>query len=456
MRYHGRVTDESTVERNQIDAPTIDLPTFVVEVTKGPSLGATLILNGSEPARIFVGKSDACQLKVTDPLVSRRHLALSLEAGNVRLTDLDSTNGTTVNGVPVVEAFLLGGETVFFGDSALVAKRVGTRATVRLPSSARFGRMTGASSVMRRLYPLCERLALSDIPVILEGETGTGKELLAEAIHEASPRASGPFVVFDCTTGPATLLEAILFGHEKGAFTGANTGRAGVFEQAHGGTLLIDEIGDLDVGLQSKLLRAVQRGEVQRIGSAGWFKSDVRVIAATRRDLEREVQAGRFRDDLYYRLAVARIELPPLRRREGDMPILATQFWRALTQEAMPADFLARLEGYSWPGNVRELANAVAHRVALGDLADTNALRRPASILPPDGANTPHAPHDVVDDVIARELPFTHARQRVLEDFERRYVEDVLTKHKGNISKAAAASGIARRYFYTIRSRSER
>ena len=407
---------------------------------------------------MFVGKSEACQLRVDDALVSRRHLAIALETGRLRLTDLDSTNGTAVNGVRVVEAFLFGGEIVTLGDTTLSVARIGPPVRAKVPAASRYGRVIGGSAVMRRLYPLCERLALSDVPVVIEGETGTGKELLAEAIHEASPRASGPFVVFDCTTGPSTLLESMLFGHEKGAFTGADVARAGVFEQASGGTLFIDEIGDLDVALQAKLLRAVQRGEVQRLGSANWLTCDVRILAATRRDLEREVQAGRFRDDLYYRLAVARLELPPLRRRDGDVALLAVHFWRALTKEPMPADFIERLSGYSWPGNVRELSNAVAHRVALGDLANAEALRRPAAARSgAANATSAGAPaSDVVAEVIARDLAYLPAREEVLLDFERRYVEHVLAKHKGNVSKAAAASGIARRYFYTIRARTDR
>jgi two-component system, NtrC family, response regulator HydG len=445
--------DASTVERDQVLAPRLDLASFVVEVTRGPSRGKSLAVDASVPARVFVGKSEACQLVVDDPLVSRRHLALSLEGESLRLSDLESKNGTVVGALRVVEAFLFGGEVVTIGDSSLAIKRAGATTRARVPAAMRFGRLVGASPAMRRLYPLFERLALSDVPVILEGETGTGKELLAEAIHEASPRASEPFVVFDCTVGPSTLVEAMLFGHEKGAFTGADVSRAGVFEQAHGGTLFIDEIGDLDVRLQAKLLRAVERGEVQRLGSATWFKSDARLLAATRRDLEKEVQAGRFRDDLYYRLAVARVELPPLRRREGDVGLLAQHFWASMTREPMPADFLARLEEYAWPGNVRELHNAVAHRVALGDLANPAALRR-ASVPPPDEPTG--ATKDLVAEVIGTDLPFVQARQRVIEDFERRYVDHVLAKHDGKISKAAAASGLARRYFYSIRSRNER
>ena len=248
---------------------------------------------------------------------------------------------------------------------------------------------------MRRLYPLCERLAQSDVPVVIEGETGTGKEVLAEALHESGARASGPFVVFDCTAVASSLLESALFGHEKGAFTGALAQRLGVFEQAHGGTLFIDEIGELDAVLQPKLLRAIERGEVQRVGSNRWERVEVRIIAATRRDLDREVRAGRFRDDLFFRLAVGRIDLPPLRRRRGDVAVLTRHFWRQIAgpERLVPPGLLERLEDHAWPGNVRELQNAIARHVAVGDLPDAETLR-------PSGASS-----DPIERVLSMDLP---------------------------------------------------
>jgi DNA-binding NtrC family response regulator len=300
---------------------------------------------------------------------------------------------------------------------------------------------------MRRIYPLCERLAQSEVAIVIEGETGTGKEVLAEALHEASRRAAGPFVVFDCTAIAPSLLESVLFGHEKGAFTGAVSQRIGIFEQAHGGTLFIDEIGELDALLQPKLLRAIERGEVQRIGSSRWERVDARIVAATRRDLDREVQAGRFRDDLFYRLAVGRIELPPLRRRRGDIRVLSRHFWRQIAGETrpMPPDITERLEDYSWPGNVRELQNAIARQVAVGDLV-TQDVARP-SAPPAAGAE------DVIERVLAMNLPLPRARAEVVEAFERRYVQEVLGRYDGHVARAAAASGIALRYFQLIKAR---
>ena len=248
----------------------------------------------------------------------------------------------------------------------------------------------------------------------------------------------------------------MLFGHERGAFTGAVASRRGVFEAASGGTLLIDEIGDLELSLQPKLLRVLERGEVQRVGAERWTPVDVRVLSATRRDLDAEVAAGRFREDLYYRLAVARVELPPLRARLGDVELLTRHFWRKLdTQDqTLTEDLVARMRAYSWPGNVRELRNTVARRLALGELApapgSTTGGRQSAAPLAHEG---PAAAQDLVERVLAKDLPLPRARQEVLGEFERRYVERVLARHGGNVTRAAAASGIARRYFYTIRNR---
>jgi DNA-binding NtrC family response regulator len=372
-----------------------------------------------------------------------------------------------------VDAYLAGGEMVRLGETVLRADLVAAAEPEALSRAARFGKLVGASVEMRRLYPLCERLAASAVSVILEGETGTGKEVLAEALHEAGPRAAGPFVVFDCTAVPPTLVESALFGHERGAFTGATETRRGVFEEAHNGTLLLDEIGDLDLPLQAKLLRAIQRSEVQRVGTNRWIRVDVRILAATRRDLDREIQAGRFRDDLFFRLAVARIELPPLRRRRGDATVLAHHFWRQLAGRGVPfpPGFAERLEDYDWPGNVRELYNAVARRVALGETAPIETARgapasSPSGTLPPipqvprlpplEGAPSPAAgspADDFIEEVLSADLPLPRARERVIDHFERRYVQRVLAQHGGNIRNAAAASGIARRYFQLLRAR---
>jgi DNA-binding NtrC family response regulator len=456
-----KADDLSTIMSTLPKLPPESIASFAVEVVDGVDRGALLTVDGAAPARALVGKSAVCQLPLKDPKVSRRHLALDVTGDVLRIADLGSLNGTSVNGVHLVEGYVEGkGELISLGDSVLRISRVAP-ALVAMPTGDAFARVLGASSEMRRLYPLCQRLAASDVPLVIEGETGTGKELLAESLHEQSARAGGPFVVFDCTAVPANLIEATLFGHERGAFTGAVAASKGLFQEANGGTLLIDEIGDLDIALQPKLLRAIERAEVRPLGGNRWISVDVRVMAATRRDLDKEIQAGRFRDDLFYRLAVARIELPPLRHRRGDIALLARHFWEKLGGEGqLPYDFLVRLESHDWPGNIRELSNAVARRLALGDLAHGVLFERPAAgAKPPAPGGSPSlvidetSAGDVISRVIALGLPLPRSREIVVDEFERRYVESVLGRHQGDATRAAQASGIARRYFQLLRAR---
>jgi transcriptional regulator with GAF, ATPase, and Fis domain len=441
-----RAPDELSTVLRRAAEPADAAATFGFVVIDGPDRGLTFTFDGTRPARVLIGQSPSCDFRLADRQVSRRHASIELTRRGLLLMDLESTNGTTANGMPIVSIYLVGGELLRVGETTIRVDLLAAIAPVALSESMRFGRMIGASPEMRRLYPICKRIAAADVPIVVEGETGTGKEVLAEALHEASRRAGGPFVVFDCTAVPGNLLESALFGHERGAFTGAVAATKGCFEEAHGGTLLIDEIGELDVALQPKLLRVIERGEVQRVGSSRWLKVDVRVIAATRRDLDHEVSIGRFRDDLFYRLAVARLELPPLRSRRGDVSVLARHFWHALGGGArpLPAPLLERLEDYGWPGNVRELHNTIARYIALGDV-DLHASA-PADAPSPAG-------DDVIERALALELPLARTRQIVVDEFERRYVERVLDRYDGNVVRAAGASGIARRYFQILRAR---
>jgi transcriptional regulator with GAF, ATPase, and Fis domain len=425
---------------------------FSVEVASGPDQGSRVVVSAG---RVLVGTSHVCHLVLTDERVSRRHLALSVVGDTLHVEDLASTNGTFTNEMRISGAYLKGGETLTIGKSLLLVKVAEANVAKAASPAVSFGRVLGTSAAMQRVYEMARRVAASDIPCTVEGETGTGKEQLAEAIHEASPRAQNPFVVFDCTAVPGNLMESALFGHEKGSFTGAAAMRHGVFEQANGGTLFIDEIGDLDLALQPKLLRAIQRGEIQRVGGSGWIKTNVRILAATRRDLDREVQAGRFRDDLFFRLAVARIELPPLRERGSDVELLARSFWASLGPRAgaFPMEFLARYRGHTWPGNVRELLNTVVRWQALGELglAEMNAARGESKAPPAmTEAKSSSVESDFVAKLIKDDVPFSKARQLAAHDFERRYVQSVLEKYGGNVTKAAQASGIGRRYFHML------
>ena len=438
---------DASAEPQTVQRPKVELgqavPTFVLTVAQGPDRGARFSLTGAEPGRILVGQSDACTVRLTDPAVSRRHAALELTPRGLRVTDLQSRNGTRVNGLSVLEAVLEGGEQLAVGDTVLKVDAGGVKPGAPTLVLSSFGKMLGQSTPMRRLYPMLEKLAQSDNPVCIEGETGTGKEILAESLHERGPRAQAPFVVFDCAAVAPSLAESELFGHEKGAFTGAVSARRSVFEQAEGGTLLIDEIGELDPALQAKLLRVLDRAEVKRVGGSAYLHVNARVIVATRRDLDREVQAGRFRDDLFHRLALGRVELPPLRERPGDVRFLARHF--ATQNGADPARFsealLARWEDGQWQGNVRELRNAVVRFLSLGEVPERGAQ-----------AASEHA-HDDFNALLDRRLRFGQAKLRAVQIFERMYVERTLADHGGDEAKAAEATGLARRQFQKVPSK---
>jgi DNA-binding NtrC family response regulator len=453
-----RDDDLSTLLRPAFRPSAAEDVAFVVSIVEGPDEGNRFVMDSTAVSRVLLGTSPACDCRFTDREISRRHATLEVVGRQLRLTDLESRNGTHVNGLRIVDVFLDGGETVGIGSTRLRVDRTASPGAPPLPERTRFGRWLGASNEVRRLFALCDRLAKSNVPVVIEGETGTGKEVLAESLHDEGPRASGPFVVFDCTAVPPSLVESELFGHERGAFTGATTSRRGVFEQADGGTLLIDEIGDLDANMQPKLLRALERNEVRRVGGDRWIRVDVRILAATRRDLDREVQSGRFRDDLYHRLVVTRLELPPLRKRRGDVALLARHFASEIggDADALSPDWILRCESYAWPGNVRELRNAVARQLALGELATGH---RPASAT--TGGREGESPAvggapDFLDEVLALDLPLISSRQRVVDEFEQRYVARVLAAHGGNMERAASASGIARRHFQRIKARTKK
>jgi transcriptional regulator with GAF, ATPase, and Fis domain len=413
---------------------------------RGPESSLTIVGNPSE--RFYVGSSEVCALVVRDPMVSRRHLALQATGDHLRVTDLASKNGSTVDGVRIESALLAGGERITLGRTTLDVQRLdNVEVTTPAPDRKSFGKVVGASPAMQKLYPLCDRLAQSNVSVLIEGETGTGKEQLAEALHENGPRALRPFVVFDCTAVPPSLLESELFGYERGAFTGAVTSRAGVFEAADGGTLFIDEIGDLDLTMQPKLLRAIEKLEVRRLGATKATRIDARLIFATRRDLDREVQMGRFRDDLFHRIVVGRIELPPLRQREGDVALLTRAFAKAMghPENAVPHEALVRWEDSPWPGNVRELRNAVMQLLELGTFSAPRAAE--------PSTTTMAGLRAIAEQQVASGVPLPVARERVVNELERCYVERLLAQHGGDIAGAVAASGVARRQFFRLKAK---
>ncbi|HVZ34451.1 MAG TPA: sigma 54-interacting transcriptional regulator [Polyangiaceae bacterium] len=440
--------DVTTRLHGSFDPSPVPEP-FVLTVVKGPDQGQSFSLDGSQPSRLLLGQGPACDIRLTDRTVSRRHVGLDVEGGRVRVSDLGSKNGTKINGVKIVEGWVQGGETIQAGSTLFRLDSQPSGAKVALSSATSWGRMIGASTEMRRLYPLLEKLAQSDVPVIIEGDAGTGKELLAECLHEQGPRADGPFVVLDCTAVPGQLLEAELFGHAAGARPGVTEARAGAIERAHGGTLLISEVAELESSLQIQLLRVLERRSVRRIGSDQPIETDFRLLVSTRSDLDREVAAGRFRDELLHRIAVARVELPPLRRRKGDVQVLARHFCQELggSEQALGQALRLGWDEHPWPGNVRELRSTVARHLALGELAELSAEEPPQ-------ADEPVSVDQIIEQALT--LPLGEARQRVVVEFERRYVRRVLDRHSGNVTHAAESAGVARRYFQILKARLEK
>jgi DNA-binding NtrC family response regulator len=429
-----RPDDVETAVRGSKSEDTRSL--YVFRVVAGPDTGKLATFDPSTDARLHFGQGQLCEVRLTDPTVSRRHAVVVAEERNVRILDLQSTNGTSINGVRVTDAFIAGGALLQLGDTQVRVSRAG-QASEPADRATSFGRILGASFEMRRLYAVARKLAAGSLALVVEGETGTGKELLTEEIHAASGRANGPFVVFDCAAG---RREEAIFG--MGA-------RPGVFEEANGGTLVLDEVTELDVELQARLLRVIAQGELQRLDSSTRVRVDVRLLCTTRRDLDKEALAGRLRDDLLFRLAGARIEVPPLRRRHGDVELLTQHFWKEMGGEGdAPRALIARFADHDWPGNVRELKNAVARRVALGDDPDSGDPRVFARRDTPE-----QPPPNPFDAVLELDLPLTRARNLLVDEFERRYVARVVEKQGGNVSRAAAASGLALRYFQQLRAR---
>jgi transcriptional regulator with PAS, ATPase and Fis domain len=417
-----------------------------------------LIVNGAEQGRevvidkdVFrIGAGPQNDLIVQDEAASRLHCEIQQREEGFLLRDLGSTNGTTVQGVRVCEVYLTEGVEFQVGTTRLVFCPL--RETVSCPLSPRdsLGRLNGRSTAMRRVFHLAETYARSDAAILIQGETGTGKELLAEAMHALSPRAKNSFVVIDCGALAKGVIESELFGHAKGAFTGAASERMGAFEQAHGGTVFLDEIGELELHLQPKLLRALEKKEIRRLGSNTVRHVDVRIIAATNRNLEQEVREGRFREDLYYRLSIVRIELPPLRQRKEDIPLLVRCFLKELTGSddlsALP-DFernMMLFRQHDWPGNARELRNVVemAVRGAAGkiELGATFSLGRIRE-AEPDGALAAGETADI---------PFKLAKNHLVGQFEKEYIRRLLERNGGNISKAAREAQIERAYLQRL------
>jgi transcriptional regulator with PAS, ATPase and Fis domain len=404
-----------------------------IVLVEGPSRGQRVPVPA---AGARVGSGEACDLHIPDPTVSRVHCEVHVRPEGVVVRDCESTNGVSVDGVRFREAEVPPGAIVRVGASAFRVEVGDETMTVPISERTEFGELVGGSVEMRRVYAALERIAPTDSTLLVTGETGTGKDVVARSVHAASRRSAGPFVPLDCGAIPEHLVESELFGHVRGAFSGAVSNRKGVFEEATGGTLFLDEIGEMPLPLQPKLLRALETKTIRRVGSNAAVAVDVRVVAATNRPLARAVNEGTFREDLFYRLAVFEVRLPPLRARRDDIPALAANFYRTLAGpgRVLPAAFVESLQHRAWPGNVRELRNCIERAVAFGANAAPSPPIVRTSVLPPG-----------VEAIVPIHLPLKEARDAWLEAFESIYVRTMLEKTGGNVSRAAERSGVSRR-----------
>ncbi|MFT3767731.1 MAG: sigma 54-interacting transcriptional regulator [Minicystis sp.] len=430
----------------QIDGGTVTVPRLELRVERenGQPASRSIVLDGEF---FRIGSHPVNNLVIDDRLVSRFHFSLTRTETGFRITDTGSLNGTRVGGVRVRDADLPLPEcSIEIGDSLVRVRELGSVSQVGVSAALSLGSLYGVSLPMRRLFELIKRVAKSGSDVLIEGESGTGKELIATEIVHHGGRADKPLVIVDCGAVSPQLIESELFGHVRGSFTGATRDREGAFEAADGGTVFLDEIGELPLDMQPKLLRALANREVRRIGDNRVRKVDVRVIAATNRKLEREVNNGRFREDLYYRLSVLTVRVPPLRERMDDLQLLVEHFLaerEAGDKSALfTPDVIAEMQRYDWPGNVRELKNYVERKVVLEHHMET--LRSPTSTPPPEPprASTPPGPN--VD------LPFKEAKDAVIADFERAYLAELLRWSNGNVSKAARKAQLDRMHLHRL------
>lgn len=374
---------------------------------------------------------------VNDGAVTRLHAQLEPHEDGLWVRDLGSRNGTFVEGVRVTAARLPANGRLRVGSTIITFDFAKESERVDLWPSDTFAELVGSSESMRELFAMLERIATTDQTVLVQGETGTGKELVAHAVHEASNRRGGPFVIVDCGALPASLLESELFGHAKGAFTGAAFARAGAFEEADGGTLFLDEIGELPLEMQPKMLRALEARAVRRLGESGYRNVDVRFIAATHRDLAQQVNERGFREDLFFRLAVLPVHVPPLRERLEDIPLLAQRLAPEAAKSLSPQSMEA-LMSRRWPGNVRELKNTLTRVEALGE-------KGLASF--PSPAQTTRDPF--VFPALA-DQPFHVVKDAWNNRLERQYVHELLERHGRNVSAAAQAAGLNRTYLHRL------
>lgn len=423
-----------------------------MKVTSGPDQGKEVSIH---KARIYVGRSKVNDLVLQDKAISGTHFEISAVEDGYLLRDLGSTNGVTYQGLRIKEAYLKPDCSFQAGNSTFVFQPSDDLVEIPLSEKDRFGDLLGRSIAMREIFATLEKVAPSDLTVLVEGQTGTGKERVAHSIHKKSRRRKGKFIVLDCSAIPRDLMESTVFGHEKGSFTGAVSQHKGAFEQANGGTIFMDEIGELPIDLQPKLLRVLETRELKRVGGDKTIRTDVRVLAATNRDLRKMVAEGTFREDLYFRLSVIQLGLPALNKRKEDIPLLCNFFLKEFSARRhdqkllrLSEDALKVLTAHSWPGNVRELKNVMERTVSLCDNEviqrsdlhlSGSVLSAPPLIEEPEESSSGGG-HFEVD----LEVSYKDSKQRVIDMFEREYMGELIAAHKGNISQAARAAGLTR------------
>jgi transcriptional regulator with PAS, ATPase and Fis domain len=416
-----------------IESAATELRAIDLTVALGPDRGLKRRLTHG---RVRIGTSEGSDVRLTDPTVSRMHCELEIRRGGVRVTDSGSTNGTCVNGMYIHDAELGAGATVAVGGTVMRLEIADVEIPIEVSPHDHFGMVFGKSFEMRRIYAVLEKVAPTAATILIQGETGTGKDALARAVHDASDRARGPFVAVDCGALAENLIESELFGHSRGAFSGAAGERKGLFEAASGGTVFLDEIGELPLPLQPKLLRALETREVRRVGENAPRSIDVRVLAATNRSLAKSVNEGLFREDLYYRLAVVEVHVPPLRTRKEDVAMLAQHFYERFIGRAdpVPPALVATLTTRAWPGNVRELRNFIERAVSLGWASSDRSVAKEPTPAPVG-----------LEALVPVDAPLKEAREQWTAQFERLYVSALLRRTGGNVRRAAESAGVNRR-----------
>ena len=436
---HG-FEDDLATKRAAPEPGRVRLTGAVVTVVAGPDVGLSAKI---EAAGVVIGTGSGCDLRLSDKMVSRRHVELRAEADGVRTFDRSSRNGTYFGGARVHEVVLAKDARLALGETTLEVRVLSEPLDVLVSSRTRFGQALASSAGMRHVFELLERAARTDVTVLLEGESGTGKEVLAHALHEESPRREGPFVIVDCGAIPENLVESELFGHERGAFTGAVATRPGAFEQANGGTLFLDEIGELPLDAQPKLLRALESRSFRRVGGSQVVRVDVRVVAATNRRLREAVRKREFREDLFYRLAVVHVTVPRLADRVEDVLPLAESFLRRAIGDptaTIPPELAALLVSYPWPGNARELRNVV-ERFATFGRADARVLFGDAAS---EDAGAP------LDLAALGGLPYHEAKERLMEAFHAAVLPRAIERAGGNVPRAAEQLGLPKASLYRM------